>query len=298
AYKPEIPESAYRLLADAFDVRGSLHPVDQRLEPTRRAGAVGAAVHGLALRLDDVRAAERALLRHLEGLRALDVRKNRADDLRDHVTGTLDDHVVALADVLAVDVFLVVQRRLRHRHAADLDGLELRPGIERPCSPDSDVNLVQLRLSGHRRPLEGARPPGTIVQCTEPALLVEGVDLDHDPVDLVVELDAALLPFPAGCGNGLDRVVMLRVGVRPEAVLAQPLQCLPVTGRGKALALTEPVDPDRERPRSCDRRVLLAQRSGRSVARVRSRLLALRDQPLVELVEAAEREVHLASNLE
>ena len=136
------------------------------------------------------------------------------------------------------------------------------------------------------------------MQCTEAALLVEGVDLDHDPVDLVVELDAALLPFPASRRDGLDRVVMLRVGVRAEAVLAQPLQCLPVPGRRKALALAQTVDPDRERPRSRDRRVLLAQGSRRSVAWVRSRLLALRDQPLVELVEAAEREVHLAAHLE
>src|SRR3954451_15827151 len=91
---------------------------------------------------------------------------------------------------------------------------------------------------------------------------------------------------------------MLCVRVRAEAVLAQPLQRLPVTGRREALAVTETVDPDRERPRGGDRRVLLAQRSRRSVAWVRSRLLALRDQALVELVEAAEREIHLAAHLE
>ena len=92
-----------------------------------------------------------------------------------------------------------------------------------------------------------------VVQRAEAALLVEGVDLDHDPVDLVVELDAPLLPFAAGRGDRLDRVVTLRVGVRAEAVLAQPLQRLPVTARGKALALTETVDPDRQRPLGGDR---------------------------------------------
>jgi hypothetical protein len=40
------------------------------------------------------------------------VRKDRADDLRDHVAGALDDDEVTLADVLAVDVLLVVERRL------------------------------------------------------------------------------------------------------------------------------------------------------------------------------------------
>ena len=55
------------------------------------------------------------------------VRQHGADDLRDHVTGALDDHHVALADVLAVDVLLVVERRPRDGDAADLDRLEHRP---------------------------------------------------------------------------------------------------------------------------------------------------------------------------
>ena len=53
ADEARVPEPAHRLLADALDVRGRLHPVDQRLEPARRTGAVRAAVHRLALRLDD-----------------------------------------------------------------------------------------------------------------------------------------------------------------------------------------------------------------------------------------------------
>src|SRR6266550_2709517 len=32
AYEPEVPQPAHELLADTFDVGGSLHPVDQRLE--------------------------------------------------------------------------------------------------------------------------------------------------------------------------------------------------------------------------------------------------------------------------
>ena len=46
-----------------------------------------------------------------------------ADDLRDDVSGALHDHVVAFADLLAVDVLFVVQRRARDRDAADLDGV-------------------------------------------------------------------------------------------------------------------------------------------------------------------------------
>src|SRR5205085_3348857 len=131
---------------DALDVGRRLHPVDQGFEPARRTRAARAAVHRLTFRLDDARTAERALLRHLERLRAGLVLARGADDLRDHVTRTLDDHDVALADVLAVDVLLVVQRRARDGDATDLDRLEHRPGIERARAADADEDLVQLRL--------------------------------------------------------------------------------------------------------------------------------------------------------
>src|SRR4029453_11913685 len=96
--------------------------------PARRAGAVRAPVHHLAFRLDDVRPAQRALLRHPELLGAGPMRAGGADDLWDHVPRPLDDHVVALADLLAVDVLLVVERRARDGDAADLDRLDARPG--------------------------------------------------------------------------------------------------------------------------------------------------------------------------
>src|ERR1041385_323796 len=59
------------------------------------------------------------------------------DDLRDDVTGALDDHSIANADVAplaqnlalvadALDVILVVQRGVLHDDAADADRLQLR----------------------------------------------------------------------------------------------------------------------------------------------------------------------------
>ena len=181
-------------------------------------------MHRLAFRLHDLGATKWAICRHFEGLRPSRMRWHRADHLRDDVAGALDDHGVALANVLAVDVLLVVQRRLRHRHAADLDGLELRPRVERSGSPDADVNLLELRLRGHRRPLVGARPSRTLVQRAEPPLLLERVDLDHDPVDLVVELDPLPFPGAARFRDGRDRLVTLGERIRAEAVLAKPLQ--------------------------------------------------------------------------
>jgi hypothetical protein len=65
---------------------------------------------------------------------ALAGRPSPPDDLRDHVAGALQDHPVADAHVLALDLVLVVQRRARDHDAADGDRLQLRrPGSARRC---------------------------------------------------------------------------------------------------------------------------------------------------------------------
>src|SRR5262249_7188618 len=116
---------------------------------------------------------------------------------------------------------------------------------------------LELRLRGHRRPLVGARPARAFVQRAEPSLLVERVDLDDDAVDLVVELEAALLPGAARPGDVLDRVEPLGERIRAEAVLAQPGEALAGRGQQEPVAGADAVDPDRERPLRRDRRVLL-----------------------------------------
>jgi hypothetical protein len=110
ADEPAVPKQPDRLLADALDV-GDPHPVDQGLEPTRGAGPVRAPVHNLAFGLDDVRAAKRALLRHPKALRPRLVLARGTDDLRNHVPSPLDDDDVSFADLLPVDVLLVVEGR-------------------------------------------------------------------------------------------------------------------------------------------------------------------------------------------
>ena len=128
--------------------------------------------------------------------------------------------------------------------------------------------------------------------------MLERVDLDHDPVDLVVELDSLPLPLRAPGGDLLDGPEPLGVRVRAEAALAKPFQELPLALEPNAVAVARAVDPDRERPLGRDLGVLLAQRSGGRVSRVRSSLLALGHQPLVEGIEARERHVDLAADFE
>ena len=85
----------------------------------------------------------------LRALRALV--EHDADDLRDDVAGALHDHGVADADVLARDLVLVVQRRVRHDDAADGHRLELGDRRQRAGAADLDVDVAQDRSSPARR---------------------------------------------------------------------------------------------------------------------------------------------------
>src|SRR4029078_57927 len=132
------------------------------------------------------------------------------DDLRDHVARALHDHVVADTDVLAGDVLFVVESRARDRDASDLDRLKESPRIERARAADTDPDLVQPSHCGHRRPFVATRPAGPLVQAAETPVLVVRFDLDHDAVDLVVELPTAKLPRAARLGDLVDRLDALR----------------------------------------------------------------------------------------
>ena len=145
AHEPQLPEARDQLLAHAVDVeRAARDEVAQALEAAARAVRVDAAVHGLALEADDLAAAGRAVVGHAElALAAVAPRQHGPDDLRNHVAGALDDHVIADADVLELDHVLVVQRRHAHDHAAHGDRLEHGVRIQRAGPPHVQADVEQ-----------------------------------------------------------------------------------------------------------------------------------------------------------
>ncbi len=110
------------------------------------------------------------------------------DDLRDHVAGALDRHGVADADVRAaadriavvadaLDVVLVVQRRVLHHHAADGDRLELGDRRQRAGAADLDLDVAQHGRRALGREFVRGRPARAARDKTQPLLQVEAVEL-------------------------------------------------------------------------------------------------------------------------
>ncbi len=179
--------------------------------------------------LHDLGAAERAVLRHPERLRA----PSRARSAGPTICGitsparwtmTVSPSRMSLR-LMSSSLCSVARETVTPPTST---GSSIGPRVERAGAPDADLDLVELRLRGHGRPLERACPARPLVERAEARLLVERVDLDHDPVDLVVELGAPPLPLGAARRDLLDRLEPLRVRVRAEAVLAQPRERLPV----------------------------------------------------------------------
>ena len=122
---------------------------------------VRAAVLRLALGPLDRRVAGRAALGHRER-RARCRRAGRSrgpDHLRDHVARALHDHGVADADVLAVDVLLVVQRReLDDRRRRPRPARGSRTGSASPVRPTLMPMSSSFVVARGRRELERDRP--------------------------------------------------------------------------------------------------------------------------------------------
>ena len=125
------------------------------------------------------------------------------------------------------------------------------------------------------------------------------VDLDHDAVDVEIELVPPAADLLVVGEAALHSAHHLELRGDREAPLAQALGQVPVRGEARVLLdATEPVEEDGQRTRCGDPGVELAQPSRRGVARIRVDLLARLPLSLVQALEARTGHVHLAPDFE
>ena len=131
---------------------------------------------------------------------------DRPDYLRDDVAGPLDDHPVTDADVLAVDLVLVVEAGVGDLHPADVDRLEGGDRREGPGATDLRLDVDDPRGLAAGLELPGQRPTRVGGAGAERLVPGQAIDLEHASVDLVRQVVAALghLGEP---GGGFVRVV-------------------------------------------------------------------------------------------
>ena len=221
-----------------------------------------------------------------------------AHHLRDHVAGAAHDHGVADADVLARDLVLVVQRRVRHHHAADRHRLEFGGRRERAGAADLDLDAQQARHRLLRLELVGDGPARRARHESQPLLPIEPVDLVDDAVDVVAERGAIALHLAVEGQHLLGGLAHAHQRVERQAPLLEALVDAEL-GLGRQRARRPPaIGEEAQRPTRRDRGIELAQRTGRGVPRIGEDLGPGRGLLGVELLEIAVAEIDLAAHLD
>ena len=223
--------------------------------------------------------------------------QHHAEHLRDDVTGALDRHRVADAHAQPVDLVGVVQRCVRHHHTAD--GHRLEACDRRKGAGASDMNIDRLddrrRLLG--RKLVRERPARIAGDEAEPLLPVQAIDFVDHAIDVVIEARALCLDLMVEREHGVDGVAYLRQRIGLEAAGGEPVEHARLRLRRHRAHLAPAVGKEAKRARCRDRRIELAQRARRRVARVREDLAAGRLLPLIERQESGLGHVDLAADL-
>ena len=221
-----------------------------------------------------------------------------ADHLGNHVPGLVHHDRVALAHVLAADLVDVVERRASDGGAGDHHGVELGDRREDAGATHLHANLAQDRSLLLGRKLERDGPPRRSGREAEHCLAVEGVDLHHDAVDVVVEL-VSVRERVGAVGVDLARARhALGVRVDRESARTEPVEKRTLGGDREGTLVSHRVDERLEVAVGGDLGVLLAERPCGSVPGIGEGLLARGITLLVQADEAVLGHVHLAAHLD
>ena len=296
-----VPERLDMPGAQPFDVeRIARNEVLQAFDGLRGTDQpAGAAADGFAFLASRQAAAFGAIVRKLEGLRgrrtfALDHRY----DLGNDIAGALDDDRIALADLLAGDLVLVVERRPADHDAADRDGTQVGHRGERAGAADLDRDRFEHGLRPLGGKFMGDGPARRTADIAEPPLPVEPVDLVDHAVDVVVEVRACLGYAPVQADRLFRAPAQLGRRVDREAPRPEVCEVVPVGVPHGAVEFAETVGEEAKRAGGGNRRVELPQGTGRSVARVRERRLARLFAPPVEREKIFLAHIDLAAHLQ
>ncbi|MNZ68420.1 hypothetical protein D3C78_866860 [compost metagenome] len=251
------------------------------------------------LRALDMGAAHRAALGNLH--RAGIVRATLGDHLhhlRNHVTGTANDHRVADHQAQARHFIHVVQGRIGDGHAGHLHWLEARNRSNGAGTTDLELHIEQLGELLHGRELVGNRParlPRTEAQFT---LRGNAVDLEHHTIDFIRQGVAALADITVVVEALADTLGQLQLATDRHAPLLELLQETNVRFGNVCRHLANAIAAELQRATGGDLRIQLAQAPRRRVTRVGEGLAAGFQLRRIEALETGLGHIDFATHLQ
>ena len=218
---------------------------------------------------------------------------------RDHVTGTAHDHGVTVAHVQACDVVGVVQGGTGDGDAAHMHRLHQRPRRDRTGATDVDLDRFHHRglLLGRELVRDGpARRPRDEAHLALAGVVVQLVD---HAIDIERQAVACFADAPVVSQQSVDPVRHGGQLADRESPIAQSRQGGGVrVGQRPAFDLAHAVGVEAERALRGERRVHLAQRAGRAVARIGQHLAAVFARLRVVAFEVGTAHIDLAAHFQ
>ena len=193
-------------------------------------------------------AAVRAMRGHHEGsLRAITRLQHRAEHLGDYIARLAQKDHVTNQDALAFNLVRVVQRGHCHGRAGYLDRLHHREGSD--ATRASHIDLDVQKASAHHlgRVLEGDGPTRCARGLPELHLQIEAVDLDHDAIDLVLDVVAMHAVMGDELADARRAVVYAHAVTHRQAVRRKHLVPLTLSIKHDAINRTDAMHGEVER---------------------------------------------------
>ena len=224
--------------------------------------------------------------------------RHHLDHLGDHVPRPLDPDPVALPHVLSFQLLPVVEGGTGHGDPTHLHRTEQG----HRCQHTGPAHLHGDPLDSCDLPprleLERHGPPGVTRGGTQVGPVVQGVELDHHAVDLVVQGVPVAVIGPVVRQDFLHRASHLDPLRHRQPPPPQRLHRGPVAPEDCALHGEDVVGQALQRPRCRDGGIQLAERSRRGVPGVRKGFGSLLQERLVQRLERGEAHQHLAAHRE
>ena len=256
-----------------------IHSVSAReqqdpLPELRGAGkAVGTADRNLVGQAHDGRSAGGASLRHDKTAFLTAAHGDvDAEYLRNDLSGLADTGEIADPYILSLDLVHIVKARPPDDAPGDLDRIEIRDGRENARPPDGNDDIPDARHLLFRRVLERDGPPRGFRRHAEPRPQRGIVDLDHNAVGHIREVETPAPLLLHEVENIMPRGACPVRALRGKAHIRKPLQRIRLQPEIRRRVIAGPdqiVEKGRKPPLRRDFRVQLAQTARGRVSRVR-----------------------------
>ncbi len=233
--------------------------------------------------------------------------KHHIHDLRDDIARALHDHAIANADIAplpdrlalltyALDIVLIVQRRVGHNHTADGDWLQPRHRRQRASAAHLNIDAAQNGERLFRREFMRNRPARAARAKTKPGLQVEPVHLVNNTVDIVIQRGTLHADGAIMRKQPIHAVEPLHQRIDRKAPLAKNLDHAQLRIRRHVRHFPPGIGEEPELAACRHLRIKLAQRTCCRIARVHIGLLALRRHLRIERQKVALGHIDLAAH--